>query len=123
MDKIEFSKDTPASVSSPTAYPLPTGLKEALANFLSEYPQVRRGYLLQIVYPPNADPQVGDRPCLTCLIEIERDPDNSVFNGIIGAGQPVVEGKLGEWQFLDFLRSEAVPNADQIAPAFYVKKT
>lgn len=122
MDQIKFPEDTPVTVSRPLAFPLPEKITDILAAFLAKYPQVRRACLLQIVYPRKLDPRVGDSPCLTCVVDIERDPDNATFSKICEASQSVVDGKTGEWSFLDFLPFDAVPEVEQIAPPFYVRK-
>ncbi len=123
MDTIVISHNTPVTVGAPTAHPLADGLIEALSPFLSRYPEVSRGFLVQFAYPPGYDPTIGDAPCLTCVLQLDGDRENHVFNEISRASQSIVDGRLGPWRFLDFFRNtDSVSDAvERAAAPFYVR--
>jgi len=123
MDTIVLSRNTVVTVGPPTEFSLAYGLAGSLSSFLSRYPAVSRAFLVQFRYPPGHDPSVGDAPCLTCVVELKGDPANDIFNEISRASQPVVDGQLGPWRFLDFFKySDSVSTAvERAAAPFYVK--
>ena len=122
MDTVFISRGTSITVGPPTAHPVSADLTSALSSFLSNYSTVSCGYLVQFTYPPGYDPTVGDSPCLTCVLQLDADSDNHVFNEISRASQPVVDGRIGPWRFLDFFRyNNSVADAvEAAARPFYV---
>ena len=124
METIVFSRDTRATISLPTTHPIVAGFTDALSELLSGHPQVSHAYLLQVRYPPGHDPAIGDTPCLTCVLRMDGDSDNQIFNEISRASQRVVDGRLGPWRFLDFARySESMGRAiESTTTPFYVRR-
>ncbi len=125
MDTIAFSQNTRVSVETPTAFPVADDLIEALVPFLRHYPEVQQAFLVQFTYPPGHDPTIGDAPCLTCVVQLDGDPENRVFNAISRASQPIVDGRLGPWRFLDFFRyDDSVSNViERTTAPFYVSSS
>src|SRR5438128_12571970 len=91
MDTIIFSRNTLVTISPRTTHPVSDSLIEALSSFLGNYALVIRGFLVQFTYPPGYDPIIGDVPCLTCVLELDGDPDGHVFNEISRASQSIVD--------------------------------
>jgi hypothetical protein len=123
MDTIVFSQDTRVSVAVPTAHAIAGELLDSLVPFLGRYPEVQRSFLVQFTYPPGYDPTVGDTPCLTCVVQLDADADNRVFNAISRASQSIVDGRLGQWRFLDFFRLTDSESAviERTTSPFYVR--
>src|SRR5215831_11244396 len=124
MDTVFIARGTSITVGPPRAHPVPADLTSALSSFVSTFPMVSRVYLVQFTYPPGYDPTVGDSPCLTCVLQVDTGADDHVFEQISRASQPVVDGRVGPWRFVDFFRySDSVAGAvEAAARPFYVRR-
>jgi hypothetical protein len=91
-----------ATVARPTAFALPEGLHRTLITFLKQFDFVSAAYLAQFTYSGDVDPRVGNRPCLTVGVAIDRPDREQLVTEISRQSGSVLSGNLGDWHFIDF---------------------
>jgi hypothetical protein len=102
-------------VSVPKAFPLPDGLRRTLIKYLRQFDFISAAYLAQFSYVGDTDPRVGNHPCLTLGLVIDRPDFEQLVTEVSRQATEVLSGQLGEWHFLDF-----VPVTPQTMRAFQV---
>jgi hypothetical protein len=91
------------NVSSPKAFPLPNNLRRKLVKYLNQFDFISAAYLAQFTYVGNIDPRVGNRPCLTLALEINKPNCKELVTEVSQLAATALAGQLGEWRFLDFV--------------------
>lgn len=125
VDQIRVGRDSRVQLGPPSAFPVAQGVIQGLKMLLSHYESVAAAYLVQMTYVDNPDMSPEGRPCLTLCLEYTQGQDRSVHDQISIAAQGVVDGKLGEWRFIDIivLNSSMAQVAKNATAPFYVKQT
>jgi hypothetical protein len=124
VDQLCFERDSKIIIQSPTLFPFPEEIKAPITSLLSQFSIVLSAYLVQIIYLDNPDMSPRSRPCLTLLYEYEGEFDKNIHDMISIQMQKVIDGKLGEWAFLDHsaANQDLICSARKVVRPFYIKK-
>jgi hypothetical protein len=123
VDQVRVGRDSQVQVAPATAFPFPEGINRSLAKLLSQHERVVAAYLVQMTYLDNPEMSPGDRPCLTLCLEYDQ-PDKALHDQISVAAQSAIDGKLGEWGFVDIIAAgpDILRAANTAARPFYMKQ-